>query len=402
MKTRNEMVRAIDSALQQYAHEINWDYHPRSETYWNFEGAINYSLIRQTNAKNIIEFGTGSGASTRFLAEAAKKNGGHVTTVELGDEVSKKAQEFVGDMPVIFIVSDCQDYKLDDDYDFVFQDATHEGYIVRWYWENIIPRIHNGWFVVHDIDIGQDIINSRTDAEYNEFPRVFLDKYVTARQMYGHTAYRPPFEGYDSGWMNGSAYMWFQYYQPTVEPPVLRLQEFNTNVNYEHYGPMLFMIPFLHSAKVIVETGLMYGNSTNLFLTSLSNLPNAKDRVLHTYEIDIGNEACMTAIERTKSQHYLAQWVLHGQDSIQGGREWNGPPIDFLYLDSDHGIEHVYNELNVWTPHLTPTAIVVSDDTWVNDGPDLALLGMRKFISEHPEWHEFTFTYPKGQTVMYR
>lgn len=187
---------------------------------------------------------------------------------------------------------------------------------------------------------------------------------------------------------------------------VLDLKKFNMSVNYEHYGPMLFMIPRLLDTHVIVETGLMYANSTNIFLTSMSTLPNPETRVLHTYDSDTGNPACTIGRERTLAEKYPVKWELHNQDSVQGGHDWNGPQIDFLYLDSDHGVDHVYNKLNAWVQHLSPTAIIISDDTWLgeyeNGSPDLALQGMRRWLGEHPEWHEFTFTYPKGQTVLYR
>lgn len=204
---RNEMVRYIDDALTTYAGEIMWGVHPRSDRFWNFEGAIHYSLIRKTNAKNIIEFGTEQGMSTRFLVEAAVKNRGFVTTVELNLEHIKVAQQSLSGLPVRFLNIDARDVQLDESYDYIFYDAEHEAYMVTWYKEKLLP-LAKGWFSAHDIDVNQDIINARTNGEFNEFPKVFADKYVTAREMMGHTSYRPPFEGYDSGWMNSSAFMY--------------------------------------------------------------------------------------------------------------------------------------------------------------------------------------------------
>jgi hypothetical protein len=175
------------------------------------------------------------------------------------------------------------------------------------------------------------------------------------------------------------------------------MDQFRVPVNYDHYAPMLYMIPFLLDAKVVVETGLGEACSTHIFLTALSNLNNPEERTLHTYEIAPKAES----VDKIKNQNYKPKWVLHSQDSIQGGNEWQGP-INFLYLDSDHGVNHVYNELNAWARHLDARAVIVSDDTWINNGPDLALQGMRKWLSENNSWKEFTFIYPKGQTVLYR
>lgn len=206
---RNEMVEYIRDALQTYASEINWDFHPKSDRFWNFEGAIHYSLIRKTNAKNILEVGTEYGISTRFLVEAAVKNDGNVLTLDTNSEHSLTAKFNLPDLPIRFVTMDCRDYKTYmPKYDFIFYDGNHEGYMVNWYKKILIPRT-KGWFVAHDIDVGS-LVDSRTDGEFNEFPKQFKDQYITAREMMGHTSYRPPFEGDDSGWMNGSAYIYVE------------------------------------------------------------------------------------------------------------------------------------------------------------------------------------------------
>lgn len=205
---RNEMVRYIDDALMTYAKDIVWDAHPRCDRFWSMEGAIHYSLIRKTGAKNILECGTELGNATRFLAEAAFYNKGRVTTIELNPEFVSICQKTLSGLPITFIQGDCREIPLDNSYDFIFYDADHSNYMVNWYKENLIPKC-KGWFAVHDIDINQNIIDNEPNIEAKEYAKVFEGKYVTARQMYGHTPYRPPKESDDSGWMNGSAYMYF-------------------------------------------------------------------------------------------------------------------------------------------------------------------------------------------------
>jgi predicted O-methyltransferase YrrM len=181
---------------------------------------------------------------------------------------------------------------------------------------------------------------------------------------------------------------------------------FNLSVNHAYYASMLFSIPFIRDAKVIVETGLSEGNSANIFLTALSHLPNPESRELHTYEIEPDKDSCMRAKVNIANMQYPAKWYLHSGDSVKGGTEWTGSQIDFLFLDSDHSVEHVYNELRTWTPHLSSKALISSDDTWLNNekgnAPDLALHGIRKWLSENNNWHEFTFKEFPGQTLLYR
>ena len=57
-----------------------------SWSYWNVpyqDGKILYDLVLKGTFKNILEIGTSSGHSTIWLAWAASKTGGMVTTVEI-------------------------------------------------------------------------------------------------------------------------------------------------------------------------------------------------------------------------------------------------------------------------------------------------------------------------------
>lgn len=50
-------------------------------------------LIKKTNAKNIVEFGTSFGISTLFLAQGAKKTKGNIVTTEIIESKARKAIE---------------------------------------------------------------------------------------------------------------------------------------------------------------------------------------------------------------------------------------------------------------------------------------------------------------------
>lgn len=57
------------------------------------QGEFIYDLLVNTNAKNIVEFGTSFGISTIYLAAAAQQTGGNVVTSELLAEKCIRAQQ---------------------------------------------------------------------------------------------------------------------------------------------------------------------------------------------------------------------------------------------------------------------------------------------------------------------
>jgi len=57
------------------------------------QGHFIYNLLRQRNAKHIVEFGTSFGISTLYLGAAAKATGGKVITTELLPEKCRIAEQ---------------------------------------------------------------------------------------------------------------------------------------------------------------------------------------------------------------------------------------------------------------------------------------------------------------------
>jgi predicted O-methyltransferase YrrM len=214
MRTPSEMHKLIDIALQEYAKEIDWNIHPPTPNYWHMEAAITYSLIRATNAKRILEIGTGYGNSTKFIAEAARKNGVRAISIDASEEPNYKnaIKHILNDFDVDLYNIDCHSYKFEPVYDFIFIDADHGPNLFKWYVDNVIPRTR-GWLAVHDIDVNADLIASQTahyngeDIEAVAFNKMFSGQYVSAREMFNQTSYRPASEGPSSGWENGSVYM---------------------------------------------------------------------------------------------------------------------------------------------------------------------------------------------------
>lgn len=47
--------------------------------------------------------------------------------------------------------------------------------------------------------------------------------------------------------------------------------------------------------------------------------------------------------------------------TVDAARYWS-QPIDFLYVDADHGYDGVWADLEAWVPHVRPGGLIVGDD----------------------------------------
>ena len=98
-------------------------------------GKFLYNLILISKAKNILEIGASNGYSAIWLAEAAKKNKGKVTTMEISGEKVKLAKENFKraklDKLIKIIQGDAllEIPRLKGKFDFMFIDAIKRDYI---------------------------------------------------------------------------------------------------------------------------------------------------------------------------------------------------------------------------------------------------------------------------------
>jgi len=150
-----------------------------------------------------------------------------------------------------------------------------------------------------------------------------------------------------------------------------------TFYGFPEYDYFLYMLSILTNAHTIVETGLGRGDSTEIFLSSLSNLSNPEQRHLYTYEIVLGKSYGVfdkqETVDRVKSKNYPSNWHLINQDSTKA--TYDGSLIDILFLDADHDYHSVIQELQAFVSHLNKRAIIMSDDAYGSNeqqGPDKA------------------------------
>lgn len=170
---------------------------------------------------------------------------------------------------------------------------------------------------------------------------------------------------------------------------------------YDGFRYMMFSIPIAIHAKIIVETGLSRGFSTQI-LCEASKLIGAR---VFTYDI----VDSPTTRDRLKSLGLDENWTFLLKDSVEGGKGWEEEKwgkVDLLFLDSDHSSEHVKSELKAWTPRLSPMGIIMIHDTYNPDSskrPDTALTGILEFIKETDEkWLLLNLTHPCGMAVIIR
>jgi len=139
-------------------------------------------LIKFTNARNVIEFGTCIGYSTIVLAEAVKLNGGKLTAIESAknhyNETLKNLQEAGLSEYVTMINGDAltEFKKLDGEFDFILQDSLKAIYPAML--EDCINKLNAGGIIVADdtlfLPLGIGHKHAPFMDEYNK--KVFADK----------------------------------------------------------------------------------------------------------------------------------------------------------------------------------------------------------------------------------
>lgn len=120
------------------------------------DGKILHNLVLKGNFKNILEIGTSTGHSTIWLAWAASKTGGKVTTIEIDKGRHEMALENFKKAGVAQYIdarlADAHELlpALKGQFDFVFCDADKEWYLQ--YFLDLEPKISvNGCYTAHNV-----------------------------------------------------------------------------------------------------------------------------------------------------------------------------------------------------------------------------------------------------------
>jgi predicted O-methyltransferase YrrM len=122
------------------------------------DGKLLHDLVTKHKYQNLLEIGTSTGHSTIWLAWAASKTGGMVTTLEIDESRQKQAlanlreaglRHYVdarlGDAHVLV-------KQLEGPFDFVFSDADKEWY--KNYFVDVYPKLKKGGcFTAHNVSM---------------------------------------------------------------------------------------------------------------------------------------------------------------------------------------------------------------------------------------------------------
>jgi len=132
------------------------------------DGQLLFDLVVKNKYKNILEIGTSTGHSTSWLAWAASKTGGTVTTLELDEGRRKQALANLtesGLRPYVDSrLGDAHELvkELKGPFDFVFSDADKEWYTN--YFKDVYPKLcEGGCFTAHNIKMGATGIQEFVD-----------------------------------------------------------------------------------------------------------------------------------------------------------------------------------------------------------------------------------------------
>lgn len=117
-------------------------------------GAFLAILIQATGARRILEVGTSNAYSTIWLAWAAGRTDGHVTTIERSAEKAAMARANLARAGLLDRVTLCEGPALDvlpglsGPFDFIFLDADRPNYLA--YLDLLLPRLRPGGLLVTD------------------------------------------------------------------------------------------------------------------------------------------------------------------------------------------------------------------------------------------------------------
>ena len=117
-------------------------------------GRFLHILVQATCARRILEVGTSNGYSTIWLADAARRIGGKVTSVDVNEEKTRMAKVNLARAGLSEYVSLCTGdaaaliERLPDPFDLIFLDADRPSYLR--YLELVLPRLRRGGLIVAD------------------------------------------------------------------------------------------------------------------------------------------------------------------------------------------------------------------------------------------------------------
>lgn len=146
--------RGVDVSVQRFLDEARHAWRD-----WNVpyeDGRILHDLIVAGGFTRILEIGTSTGHSAIWMAWAASKTGGKVTTIEIDPERHRQAREnfrragVAAHVEAILADAHQEVRRLPGPFDFVFSDADKDWY--PQYFRDLDPKLMaGGCFTAHNV-----------------------------------------------------------------------------------------------------------------------------------------------------------------------------------------------------------------------------------------------------------
>jgi hypothetical protein len=145
---------------------------------------------------------------------------------------------------------------------------------------------------------------------------------------------------------------------------------------------------YAHCARCVVELGVAEG-------TSAWELRQVIDHGGTLYLVDphrgcLGLSFAGRVARRLVSRVRRGQVVWHREFSYEAAKKWR-EPIDFLFIDADHGYEGASRDWRDWAPHVVGGGHVALHDARLVEGWTTSDTGSVRLMTElrgDPEWEE--------------
>lgn len=153
-----EYILAHIDAEPAHLHRLDRDTHVRllyaRMCSGHLQGRLLKMLVQMVNPLNVLELGTYSGYSAQCLAEGLLRDGAHVDTIEIDDELEDFIREHLAQSPVAdritLHIGDAVEIlnNLDRKFDLIYIDANKRDYIA--YYDLTMEHLVEGGYIIAD------------------------------------------------------------------------------------------------------------------------------------------------------------------------------------------------------------------------------------------------------------
>lgn len=140
----------------------------------------------------------------------------------------------------------------------------------------------------------------------------------------------------------------------------LGTEQWEINQNHLPFRYWLYMVCREYAIATTLELGVNLGRTTCMLADVVSDLSIGVD-------IEPNWEGIKHSIATLPEKHRYKLHIVEG-DSIDPSTAQkvenilDGKPVELLFIDSWHTVEHAKAELELYTPMLAPVALIVMDD----------------------------------------